>query len=156
MLKGSGTITNTAVDTTSGTSALPTGRQRNSRQAVLIQAALQRADGFCSAQELFTAIEARGDHLGLTTVYRHLALLVGADRVDVVKTADGEALYRLCGPNSGDTSHHHHLVCRVCGDAVEIAAPQIETWIESVAATAGYTDTTHTVDVLGLCPRHST
>ncbi|HKC27307.1 MAG TPA: transcriptional repressor [Jatrophihabitans sp.] len=133
------------------------GRQRTTRQARAIEAALAEADGFRTAQELYAAMRNNGDRVGLTTVYRHLALLADTDRADVVHTADGEAQYRLCGSRDGahQDDHHHHIVCRECGRSVEVVAPEVEAWADSVAAAAGYTDITHTVELFGLCPKHS-
>lgn len=133
------------------------GRQRDTRQARAIEAALADADGFRTASELFAAIRAGGNRIGLTTVYRHLALLADAGRADVVHTAEGEAQYRLCGPHraANPDEHHHHIVCRVCGRSVEVSGPEVEAWADRVAAAAGYTEITHTVELFGLCPQHS-
>ena len=133
------------------------GRQRATRQAQAVEAALVEADGFRTAHELFAEMRGRGEPIGLTTVYRHLALLAGTDRADVVQSADGEAQYRLCGSrdSSDPEEHHHHIVCRQCGRSVEVAAPEVEAWADRVAAAAGYTDISHTVELFGLCPKHS-
>jgi Fur family ferric uptake transcriptional regulator len=141
----------------SAASTHATGRQRNTRQAQAIEQALGAADGFRTAQDLFSEIRAGGERIGLTTVYRHLALLAETDRADVVHTADGEAQYRLCGPrdSSNPDEHHHHIVCRVCGRSVEVSGPEVEAWADRVAASAGFTDITHTVELFGLCPEHS-
>jgi Fur family ferric uptake transcriptional regulator len=133
-------------------------RQRQTRQASVIESALQAADGFRTAQDLFTMLRGAGERVGLSTVYRYLTLMAELGRVDVVHGADGEARFRLCGPiEAADepTEHHHHLVCRVCGSSVEVSAPQVEAWAEQVATAAGYTDVTHTVELFGLCPTHS-
>jgi Fur family ferric uptake transcriptional regulator len=134
------------------------GRQRSTRQARAIEAALAEADGFRTAQELFATMRSNGDRVGLTTVYRHLALLADTDRADVVHTAEGEAQYRLCGSSDAThpEDHHHHIVCRECGRSVEVSAPEIEAWADRVAAAAGYTGITHTVELFGFCPKHST
>ena len=133
------------------------GRQRNTRQAGAIEAALAQADGFRTAHDLFTEIRAGGQRIGLTTVYRHLSLLAETERADVVHNAEGEAQYRLCGPHdaAGSGDHHHHIVCRVCGRSVEVSGPEVEAWAERVADEAGYTDITHTLELFGLCPEHS-
>ena len=133
------------------------GRQRTTRQAQSIEAALDAADGFRTAHDLFTTIRAAGERIGLTTVYRHLSLLADTDRADVVHTADGEAQYRLCGSRDSTNpgEHHHHVVCRECGRSVEVSGPEVEAWADRVAAAAGYTAITHTVEIFGLCPEHS-
>lgn len=136
----------------------PSGRLRNTRQSAAIELVLQEADGFRTAQELFDEVRGRGHKIGLTTVYRHLNLLAEIGSADVVHRGDGEAQFRLCGPSAEPDveNHHHHLVCRVCGRSVEVSGPEVEEWADRVAAAAGYTEITHTLEVFGLCPEHST
>jgi Fur family ferric uptake transcriptional regulator len=80
-------------------------------------------------------------------VYRTLQALADAGEVDVLRTGSGEAVYRRCASDD----HHHHLVCRRCGRAVEIAGPAVETWAQRVADEHGFTDLSHTVEIFGLC-----
>lgn len=131
-------------------------RLRSTRQAAAVEEALRGVDGFRTAQQLFDELRRRGDRVGLSTVYRHLNLLVEQGRADVVHRGDGEAQFRLCGAaeESAD-EHHHHVVCRVCGRSVEVSGPEVEAWAKRVASKAGYTEVTHTVEVFGLCPEHS-
>ena len=135
------------------------GRIRVTRQGEAIDEALRTADGFRTAQDLYGELRKLGSSVGLTTVYRHLKVLADAGEIDVVHRPDGEAQYRLCFPTKADRTaaknHHHHLVCRVCGRAVEVDGPEVEQWAERVATKAGYTDISHTVEVFGLCPEHS-
>lgn len=133
----------------------PPGRQRQTRQAAAIEDVLREADGFRTAQELYDQLRHRGDRVGLTTVYRHLNLLAEHHLADVVHRGDGESQYRLCGAAHDTEAHHHHVVCRACGRSVEVAGPEVEAWAERVAAAAGYTDISHTVEVFGLCSEHS-
>jgi Fur family ferric uptake transcriptional regulator len=135
----------------------PPGRVRQTRQAAAIEDVLRETDGFRTAQELHDELRHRGDRVGLTTVYRHLNLLVEHHLADVVNRGDGESQYRLCGSAAGSpapTEHHHHIVCRECGRSVEVAGPEVEEWADRVAAAAGYTDISHTVEVFGLCENH--
>jgi len=131
------------------------GRVRVTRQGEAIDEVLRTADGFRTAQDLYGALRNQGLSVGLTTVYRHLKVLADAGEIDVVHRPDGEAQYRLCSPAEVDQGHHHHLVCRVCGRSVEVEGPEVEQWAERVAAAAGYTEISHTVEVFGLCPEHS-
>lgn len=133
------------------------GRQRNTRQASAIEAALAQADGFRTAYDLFAQIRHAGQRIGLSTIYRHLSLLADTDRADVVHSTDGQTLYRLCGPReaTGPAEHHHHIVCRRCGRSIEVPAAEIEAWAQRVAAESGYSDITHTVELFGVCPQHS-
>jgi Fur family ferric uptake transcriptional regulator len=108
-----------------------------------VAAALDEVDEFRSAQELHDMLKHKGDSVGLTTVYRTLQNLADAGEVDVLRTSDGESVYRRC--STGD--HHHHLVCRVCGKAVEVEGPAVEKWAEAIAAEHGFVNVAHTVEI---------
>ena len=120
---------------------------RATRQRAAVSSLLDRLDDFRSAQEIHDQLKRSGDSIGLTTVYRTLQGLVEAGAVDVLRTDSGESVYRRCAT----AEHHHHLVCRRCGRAVEIAGPAVETWAQRVADEHGYTDLSHTVEIFGLC-----
>ncbi|MEV8002614.1 Fur family transcriptional regulator [Streptomyces parvus] len=130
----------------SGTNTAP-GRGRSTRQRAAVAAALDEVDEFRSAQELHDVLKHRGDSVGLTTVYRTLQSLADAGEVDVLRTTEGEAVYRRCSTDS----HHHHLVCRLCGKAVEVEGPAVEEWAEMIAAQHGYVNVAHTVEIFGTC-----
>jgi Fur family ferric uptake transcriptional regulator len=119
---------------------------RATRQRTAVTALLDRVDGFRSAQEVHALLRAQGETVGLTTVYRTLQALADSGAVDVLRTDEGEAVYRRCA-----AGHHHHLVCRTCGRTIEVAGPAVEQWAEQVARTHGFTDVTHTVEVFGRC-----
>lgn len=121
-------------------------RTRRSPQRDAVRAILNSRSGFISAQDLHTELQAHGSSVGLATVYRHLQAMLASGEIDSLHTGEGEALYRQCSPQ-----HHHHLICRNCGKAVEIDAPEVETWAKRVAGKYGYTDFEHTVEVFGRC-----
>ena len=97
-------------------------------------------------------LRASGETVGLATVYRTLQNLAGDGTVDVLRTDDGEAIYRSCATSK----HHHHLVCRNCGHTVEVEGPTVEQWADSVAAHHGFTEATHQIEIFGLCAQCST
>lgn len=123
------------------------GGPRSTRQRRAVAACLGRFDDFRSAQEIHELLRGSGDNVGLSTVYRTLQTMAGANEVDVLRGEDGETRYRRC---SG--THHHHLVCRACGRTVEVDGPAVERWAVAVAAEHGYADVSHTLEVFGVCP----
>jgi len=124
---------------------------RHTKQRAALTDLLATSDQFASAQTLHEQLRARGENVGLTTVYRNLATLAESGEVDVLTREDGETLYRKCATDA----HHHHLVCRNCGATKEIEAHAVETWAERIAAENGYTAVNHTVELVGLCERCS-
>ncbi len=119
---------------------------RATRQKAAITAALDEIEAFVSAQELHDLLRRRGQQVGLATVYRCLQGLADADKVDVLRTVDGETAYRRCS-----RGHHHHLICRSCGHAVEVDGPGLERWAATTAAAHGFTDASHTLEIFGIC-----
>jgi Fur family ferric uptake transcriptional regulator len=130
---------------TSKAAATDQGR-RNSRPGQLVRDYLDTTDSFASAQQIHEDLRSRGDRVGIATVYRNLQAMAEAGEVDVVQGADKEALFRKCGE-----VHHHHLVCRNCGLAVEITGPAVERWASKAAADHGFVEVTHSVELFGLC-----
>ena len=121
--------------------------RRATRQQAAIARKLDAATEFVSAQQLHARLRADGDPIGLATVYRGLQSLAAEGTVDVLRTEDGEALYRRCATEH----HHHHLVCRGCGRTVEVAGPAVEQWAARVSAQHGFTDVEHTLEIFGTC-----
>ncbi|MFF5263351.1 Fur family transcriptional regulator [Actinomadura viridis] len=112
-----------------------------------VRQVLAGCEGFRSAQDIYADLRADGSKIGLTTVYRALQALSDSGEVDVLRTDDGEAVYRACRSEE----HHHHLVCRACGRTVEVGGPAVEKWAEAIAAEHGFVNITHTVEVFGTC-----
>jgi Fur family ferric uptake transcriptional regulator len=120
---------------------------RNTRQRAAVRTALSATPDFTTAQELHRALRARGESIGLATVYRALARMAETGEIDVIMGPGGESLYRACSVH-----HHHHLVCRSCGLAIEVEGPPVETWAADVASRHGFSEVTHTVEIFGECP----
>jgi Fur family ferric uptake transcriptional regulator len=124
----------------------PASSRKPTRQQVAVAELLERSDDFTSAQMVHARLREAGAAVGLATVYRTLQSMVDAGTVDVLRTDDGESVYRACS-----THHHHHLVCRACGRTVEVEGPAVEKWADKVASEHGYTGVTHTLEIFGTC-----
>ncbi len=123
-----------------------TTRRRETRQRSAVSALLDHADEFLSAQELHARLRNGGESVGLATVYRTLQHLAEDGEVDVVRTGDGESVYRRCS-----TGHHHHLVCRVCRRTVEVDSVAVERWARRIGEENGFADVDHVIEVFGTC-----
>ncbi len=120
---------------------------RPTRQRLAVAEVLASFEDFRSAQHIHELLAQKGEGVGLATVYRTLQRLAEAGEVDMLRTEDGEAIYRRCSD-----SHHHHLVCRACGRTVEVEGPAVERWTRAIAAEHGYAEVSHTLEIFGTCP----
>ncbi len=124
-----------------------TSPRRETRQRTAVRAALEGVGEFQSAQQLHARLREGGDGVGLATVYRALQNLAEDGEVDMLRTGEGEAVYRRCS----SPRHHHHLVCRSCGRAVELDAAAVERWAGRIGDEHGFTDLDHVVEIFGTC-----
>ncbi|GAA6524743.1 Fur family transcriptional regulator [Intrasporangium sp. DVR] len=125
---------------------MTTAPRKPTRQQAAVAELLEKCNDFTSAQTVHARLREAGEGVGLATVYRALQAMVEAGTVDVLRTDEGEAVYRACS-----THHHHHLVCRACGRTVEVEGPTVEQWTDRVAAQHGFSDVTHTLEIFGTC-----
>lgn len=121
--------------------------RRPTRQRAAVEALLVDIDDFMSAQDLHARLRAQGQTVGLATVYRTLQAMATDGDVDMMRTGDGEAVYRRCSTGH----HHHHLVCRSCGRTVEVEGPAVESWADKISAENGFSDVHHTLEIFGTC-----
>lgn len=119
---------------------------RPTPQRTRVLAELVREPNDATAQELHERLRARGERIGLATVYRALAVLADEGVVDVLAHRPGEACYRVCGGE-----HHHHLVCSSCHRVVELADCRLDPWLDDVAAAHGFDRLEHRLELTGVC-----
>ena len=124
-----------------------TATRRPTRQRTAVLDLLHEQDTFRSAQDIHAVLREAGTGIGLATVYRTLQAMATDGDVDVLRTEDGESVYRRCRT----PRHHHHLVCRSCGLTVEVEDTPVERWAATVAEQHGFGDVEHQVEVFGTC-----
>jgi Fur family ferric uptake transcriptional regulator len=120
---------------------------RSTRQRVTVLAELMQERDDVTAQGLHDRLRARGERLGLATVYRTLRLLADEGVVDTLSHRPGELCYRWCSGGH----HHHHLVCSGCHRVVELDNCELDPWLERISARHGFVATEHHLEVSGLC-----
>ena len=85
------------------------------RQAIMD--VLSGTDKHLSAEDIYIKVHKTYPHVGLTTVYRTLEILIQMGMVTRFDFGDGRARYELVeGPGS---EHHHHLICTNCKRIIE-------------------------------------
>ena len=126
--------------------ALAASGIRATRRRLQVLEALEAEPNDATAQEIFEMLRARGDPIGLATVYRTLGLLSSHGVVDALVHRPGEVCYRLCGDE-----HHHHLTCTECHQVVELGECELDPWLDRLGSAHGFAVTGHAVEVTGIC-----
>jgi len=89
------------------------GRRTIQRSAII--EVIYDATGPLRLEEILELASRKVPTLGIATVYRHLKRLQDAGEVRAVELDINDVRYEPTGQD-----HHHHFLCRACGDAFNI------------------------------------
>jgi Fur family ferric uptake transcriptional regulator len=87
-----------------------------------------------------------GSDVDLSTVYRTLEALEGLGMVEHVHLGHGAGAYHV-----GPSEQHHHLVCEVCGRAVDVPIVDLQRAIEEVTRPLGFVADGAHFAIVGRC-----
>lgn len=99
-----------------------------------------------SAEDVYKELLARGEEIGLATVYRVLTQFEGAGLVCRQHFEGGQSVFEL---NRG--GHHDHLVCIKCGKVDEFVDEMIEQRQRLIASENGFALAEHSLVIYGIC-----
>lgn len=93
--------------------------------------------------------KARKDFPGLTepTVYRTLAFLAENGIAQSSQVSKGHLTYEITGED------HHHVVCRVCGNEIEVDHRLLESLYRKLESNSGYVRIDSHMTFFGICPK---
>lgn len=119
---------------------------RLSHPRLLVYQELSRTGIPLSPQELYQSLLKKQRKIGLTSIYRSLDLFESMGMV--FKIINGASMkYKLCEIKG----HHHHIICKACGDVVELNFCDISDWSKKVTETTGYQLIDHQFNFYGFC-----
>ncbi len=101
-----------------------------------------------SAEDVYKAMLAMGEEIGLATVYRVLTQFEGAGLVSRLSIDGGHAVFEL-----EDGSHHDHLLCVRCNGIEEFVDEVIEQRQREIAKKKGFEMTDHALYIYGICKK---
>lgn len=101
-----------------------------------------------SAEDVYKALLAMGEEIGLATVYRVLTQFEGAGLVSRLNIEGGHAVFEL-----DDGDHHDHLFCVNCNRIIEFYDEVIEQRQRAIAESNGFEMTDHSLYIYGVCNR---
>jgi len=99
-----------------------------------------------SAEDVYKALLAMGEEIGLATVYRVLTQFEDAGLVSRLSIDGGHAVFEL-----EDGIHHDHLLCVRCNRIEEFTDEVIEERQRAIAVEKGFEMTDHALYIYGIC-----
>lgn len=99
-----------------------------------------------SAEDVYKALLASGDDIGIATVYRVLTQFESAGLVRRHNFEGGHSVFEL-----DDGGHHDHIVCIDCGRVEEFMDETIEARQDQIASHHGFDIHDHSLILYGHC-----
>jgi len=119
---------------------------RMSHPRFLVYQELSISESPMSPQELYRCLTKKERKIGLTSIYRSLDLFESLGIA--FKIINGSNVrYKLCETED----HHHHIICKKCGNVVELDFCNISEWSKKVMESTGYQVTEHQLSFYGFC-----
>ena len=117
-----------------------------SHPRLLIYQELSNASTPLSPLEIYQNLLKKKKKVGLTSIYRSLDLFESLGMV--FKVVNGSSFrYKLCELEN----HHHHIVCKACGNVVELNFCDISNWSKKVTESTGFQVVDHQLNFYGFC-----
>ena len=121
-------------------------RVRLSLPRLLVYQTFSKTSTPLSPREVYQRLLRSGKSVGLTSIYRSLDLFESAGIL--FKIVRGSSTrYKLCELED----HHHHIICKTCGDVVEFGFCDISSLTQKVMRSTGYQVTDHQLNLYGVC-----
>jgi len=124
--------------------------QRKTRQKDLISTRLAELAGDVvdfSVDQLWQDLRQTDPHMGRTTVFRAVEMLVNQGLLNRIEFADGSHKYRICGEG-----HHHHLTCVQCHRVVDIDFCLPIDQLSLIGTQNDFVIEGHSLTLFGRCP----
>ena len=117
-----------------------------SHPRLLIYQELSNASIPLSPLEIYQNLLKKRKKIGLTSTYRTLDLFESLGILFKISNGSG-VKYKLCESEN----HHHHIVCKGCGNVVELNFCDISDWSQKVTESTGYQVVDHQLNFFGFC-----
>lgn len=102
-----------------------------------------------SAEDLHHHLEAEGEAISLSTIYRTVKLMARLGILRELELTEGHKHYEI---NQPYPHHHHHLVCVKTNQVIEFKNPSVLAIAQKVAEKNGYKVLDCQLTIIGISP----
>ncbi|MCK9161760.1 MAG: Fur family transcriptional regulator [Arcobacteraceae bacterium] len=123
------------------------GMKFTEQRAIILQI-LFSIDEHLNAEEIHDVVKKDypESNIGIATIYRTLSFLEEANLITSISFGTDGKKYE-----ANKDEHHDHLICTKCGKIIEFVDEEIEKKQEQIAKKNGFTITSHSMQIFGIC-----
>ncbi len=127
-------------------SALHAGRQRLTRQRLLILQTLEASQGHLDAEDIHARVREQDARVSLATVYRTLALFKALGLVQEHSLGEEHGHFEVT-----QSAPHYHFTCRRCHRVIEFESQAMTRSVQKLAEQMGWQVTEVNLALYGYC-----
>ena len=117
-------------------------------QRLIILTELQKNGDHISAEDVYKKVRRRYPTINISTIYRTLELLEQLNLVTSTDMGDDTKQYHYI-----ESSKHHHLVCKSCGDIMELSGSHLQPLKDVLYKEYKFTTNMNHLVIYGTCRR---
>ncbi len=111
----------------------------------------ENKDKHLSTEEVYDLIKNKYPKIGIATIYRTLLLFEEIGLVYKHNFDDGYSRYEILSPHSNEVHQHHHLLCKQCGNIIEVKEDLMNSLEEIIEKQYNFEILNHVVKFTGIC-----
>ncbi len=100
-----------------------------------------------TSEELYNLTKGKIPNIGMATIYRTLKLFCDCGIASELHFSKGKSRYEPLF----NIKHHDHLICKNCGQVIEVCDDEIERLQESLSEKHNFMMESHKLEIYGLC-----
>ncbi len=127
------------------------GNYKTRQRQAILDFLMDRSDTHVTVGQISEHLESTGNHVGTTTIYRHIDKLLEQGLVRKY-TVDGTT--SACFQYSGQTGHcrqHFHLKCEKCGKLIHLECDRMQKLCEHIYEDHGFSVDLFRTVLYGIC-----
>ena len=116
-------------------------------QREMVLSVMHKMEGFATAEEIYEGVQTLSSSVDISTVYRTLDLFQDFHVVVTIDPGDGQRRFKLSDPSDP----RFRLVCRSCGEVIELELTQIQPLMAHLKEHTGFEADLDHLSIPGVC-----
>lgn len=121
------------------------------QREIVLKIFAESGERHLGAEDVYRKLVEKRYRISKATVYRTVELLSKLGFLRRLEFGEGVYRYELAAPNA--ETLHQHLICKSCGELLEIDEQIVKQLVQNVEKQTGYIVKDYDVKFFGLCPK---
>ncbi|HBJ81337.1 Fur family transcriptional regulator [Pseudothermotoga sp.] len=121
------------------------------QREIVLKVFAESGERHLGAEDVYRKLVEKRYRISKATVYRTVELLSKLGFLRRLEFGEGIYRYELAAPDA--ETLHQHIVCKACGEVIEVDEKIVKDLVKNVEAKTGYVINDYDIKFYGLCPK---